>query len=133
MTEQWWGIGGALAGVAVSTTGTWLVERSKHKRERRKVRDERGLEICHKLLKVIDAEIASIEQYWDEYGVSPDQDYESAAFDMLTDVQLSCPPKIYRAATALVDDCNRWAGQKTKKDSLAQRRAEFIELIRRHL
>lgn len=128
-----WGIGGALAGIAVSTTGTWLVERSKHKRERMRVRDERGLEICHKLLKVIDAEIADIEHNWDEFGLSPDQEYESAAFYMLTDVQLSCPPRIHKAATALVNACSDWAWQKTKKDAIKQRRAEFIELIRKHL
>jgi len=131
--EQLWGIGRALAGIAVSMTGTWLVERSKHKRERRKVRDERGLEICHALLKVIDAETADIDDNWDELGLSPDQNYESSAYDMLTDVQLTCPPKIHKAATVLVDACNDWAWQRTKKDILLQRRAEFIALIRKHL
>jgi hypothetical protein len=135
MTEQLWGLGGVVVGIAATTTGNWWIEHSKFKRERTKVARDRAREVCLKLLRSIDDELTALDAYQDQHGVFPvdmgHDPVDSRAREMLTEVHLNCHPRVHKSAVALVDATDAWAWRGGARDAVGQRRIEFIELIRK--
>ncbi|MFF2029938.1 hypothetical protein [Arthrobacter sp. NPDC058192] len=137
MTEQLWGVGGVVVGIAATTTGNWWIEHSKFKRERTRVAGDRAREVCLKLLELIDHELAALDAFHDEHGVFPadmgHDPVDSRAREMLTEVHLNCRPRIHKSAVALVDATDAWGWRGGGIDTVQKRRHEFIELIRTRL
>lgn len=137
MSEQLWGIGGVVAGIAVTTAGKWWADRSKHNREHATEVRKENRKRCEELLFTIDGDIGGVDHYHDEHGVFPvDNDegpVETRGRDMLTEIQLNCPPRIHAAAVSLVDAFEAWAAGGGAKGDLDARRTRFIGLVRKLL
>jgi hypothetical protein len=136
MSEQLWGIGGVVAGIAVSTAGAWWNERSKHEREHGTVAKKENRKRCEELLTQVDAELGHLEHYQDEHGVFPVDDGHgtvSATRNHLKDIHLNCPPKVHAAAIALVEAVEGWESGGGTREAVDSSRHRFIELVRKKL
>lgn len=137
MNEQMWGIGGIVVGIVLTSAGNWWLEYSKFKRERARDYNSRAREICLRLLKSVDDEMASLDAYEDEHGVFPaDMGHdpsESPARQMLTDVYVNTRPRFHSAAVALVDATDAWGWRGGPREEIQKRRTEFLDLVRTRL
>lgn len=135
MSEQLWGIGGVLAGIAATGGMNLYTEKRKAAMAAKETAKEASRELCRKFLKSIEDELAAICEYEEAHGVAPmDAGYESRGANaraLLTDMELNCPTAIQSKAIALAVALEEHAWGRAGSASYEAARKEFIQAVRR--
>ncbi len=113
MTEQLWGVGGVVIGIATTGAATWWNERTKHNREARAVASKERKLHCEAFLASIEGELQGTlkfaEDHDDLFPGEMGYDRQPAnARALLTNIELKCPPKVQSSAIELAGALEAW-------------------------
>ncbi len=138
MTEQLWGIGGVVVGIAATGGTNWLIDRSKHRRESSAEASAKNKNLCEEFLTSIESELEATNTFAEKHGdVFPGElGYDQGpanARARLTEIELKCPKKVHTKALTLAKTLEAFIWTGGTKDSYFTARTEFIAAFRSKL